>query len=80
VLIPAENEKDLADIPENIKDKLDIRTVKWIDEVLEVALERSPLPQSAARDPDGAPATGKATTEVATATRRPKAKPKHVPH
>ena len=43
VMIPADNEKDLAEIPDNIKDKLDIRPVKWIDEVLEVALERSAL-------------------------------------
>jgi ATP-dependent Lon protease len=42
VLIPSENEKDLAEIPANIKDKLDIRPVKWIEEVLEIALERSP--------------------------------------
>jgi ATP-dependent Lon protease len=43
VLIPSENEKDLVEIPENIKDKLDIRPVKWIDEVLEFAMERSPI-------------------------------------
>ena len=47
VLIPEENRRDLADIPENIKDQLDIRPVKWIDEVLEVALKHTlvPLPQ-----------------------------------
>ena len=44
VLIPEENRKDLADIPQNVKDKLDIRPVKWIDEVLEVALSRPPEP------------------------------------
>jgi ATP-dependent Lon protease len=43
VLIPSENEKDLVEIPDNIKEKLDIRPVKWIDEVLEIALEKSPL-------------------------------------
>jgi ATP-dependent Lon protease len=42
VLIPSENAKDLVEIQANIKDKLDIRPVKWIDEVLEIALERSP--------------------------------------
>jgi len=57
VLIPCENEKDLAEIPANIKDKLDIRPVKWIDEVLELALERSPLLATPVRDADGAPAT-----------------------
>jgi len=42
VLIPADNEKDLAEIPKNIKDKLKIVPVKWIDEVLELALVRLP--------------------------------------
>jgi ATP-dependent Lon protease len=42
VLIPDENEKDLAEIPENVKTGLDIRPVRWIDQVLEVALERMP--------------------------------------
>ncbi|MFO1287229.1 MAG: endopeptidase La [Rubrivivax sp.] len=42
VLIPEENVKDLQDIPENAKDKLEIVPVKWIDQVLELALERSP--------------------------------------
>ncbi|HEY8160494.1 MAG TPA: endopeptidase La [Methylobacter sp.] len=44
VLIPAENEKDLADIPENIKQNLEIKPVHWIDEVLEVALQYKPIP------------------------------------
>ncbi|MEQ1683494.1 MAG: endopeptidase La [Burkholderiaceae bacterium] len=42
VIIPEENVKDLADIPENVKNKLEIVPVKWIDRVLEVALERVP--------------------------------------
>ncbi len=42
VLIPQENVKDLADIPDNIKNRLDIHPVKWIDQVLEFALERKP--------------------------------------
>ena len=48
VLIPLQNVKDLADIPENIKNKLDIHPVKWIDEVLALALEKlpSPLPEN----------------------------------
>ncbi len=49
VIIPDENEKDLADIPKNIKDKLDIRPVKWIDQVLEVALVRLPDVKTAAK-------------------------------
>jgi ATP-dependent Lon protease len=44
VLIPEENVKDLADIPDNIKNRLDIHPVKWIDQVLEYALERMPEP------------------------------------
>ena len=44
VLIPAENEKDLAEIPENIKRNLEIKPVHWIDEVLQVALQYMPVP------------------------------------
>ena len=43
VLIPEENVRDLADIPDNIKGKLEIVPVKWIDQVLELALERVPV-------------------------------------
>ncbi|MBV7534600.1 endopeptidase La [Duganella sp. sic0402] len=42
VLIPEQNVKDLADIPDNVKNKLEIVPVRWIDKVLEVALERQP--------------------------------------
>jgi ATP-dependent Lon protease len=42
VIIPDENSRDLKEIPDNIKADLDIRPVKWIDEVLEIALERMP--------------------------------------
>ncbi len=44
VLIPAENEKDLDEIPDNIKKSLEIKPVHWIDEVLEVALQHMPKP------------------------------------
>ena len=44
VLIPDENQRDLKEIPDNIKIDLDIRPVKWIDEVLEIALQRMPKP------------------------------------
>ncbi len=43
-LIPEENVKDLVDIPENIKNALEVIPVKWIDQVLELALERKPEP------------------------------------
>jgi len=42
VLIPDENVKDLVDIPGNIKNELNIHPVKWIDQVLELALEHEP--------------------------------------
>lgn len=44
VLIPQDNVKDLVEIPDNIKNRLDIHPVKWIDQVLELALERKPEP------------------------------------
>ena len=44
VLIPDDNVKDLAEIPDNIKEKLEIKAVKWIDEVLQVALKTMPVP------------------------------------
>ncbi|GAB4514866.1 MAG: endopeptidase La [Sulfuricaulis sp.] len=44
VLIPEENRKDLTEIPKNIRDSLDIRPVRWVDQVLEAALERIPEP------------------------------------
>jgi ATP-dependent Lon protease len=46
VMIPEENVKDLTDIPDNIKNRLDIHPVKWIDQVLKIALERQPEPLS----------------------------------
>ncbi len=67
VLIPEENVKDLVEIPDNIKNRLEIVPVKWIDKVLEIALERQPEPLSEADDsapippkPDDQP--GAATT------------------
>jgi len=44
VLIPDENKRELVEIPKNIKQNLDIRPVRWIDEVLEIALEKMPEP------------------------------------
>ena len=52
VLIPEENVKDLAEIPDNVKNRIEIVPVKWIDKVLEIALERLPQPLS---EEDGAP-------------------------
>ena len=55
IVIPKDNERDLVEIPANIKKKLDIHPVQWIDEVLELALARTPepyvnLPESGAVD------------------------------
>ena len=44
VLIPEANAKDLQDIPGNVKNGLEIIPVRWIDKVLELALERQPVP------------------------------------
>ena len=44
VLIPQDNVKDLEEIPQNVKEGLEIHPVKWIDEVLELGLERQPQP------------------------------------
>ena len=59
VLIPEENVKDLADIPDNVKNKLEIVPVKWIDRVLELALERMPEPL-----PDDEPAAAAVPPEA----------------
>nr|WP_315426482.1 endopeptidase La [uncultured Albidiferax sp.] len=63
VLIPEENAKDLQDIPENVKNGLEIVPVKWIDQVLEVALERMPQPL-----PDEEPVVVAPALETAAAT------------
>jgi ATP-dependent Lon protease len=51
-LIPYENEKDLAEIPKNIKDKLNIVPVRWIDQVLELSLQHMPVPDTSDADLD----------------------------
>jgi ATP-dependent Lon protease len=61
VMIPEENVKDLQDIPENVKNHLEIIPVKWIDRVLEIALETMPQPL-----PDDEPAKVEATKPEAT--------------
>ena len=47
VIIPQENERDLVEMPKNIKQNLDIKPVRWIDEVLEIAMADSPKPRAA---------------------------------
>jgi ATP-dependent Lon protease len=62
VLIPEENVKDLQEIPENVKNGLEIVPVRWIDKVLEIALEKMPTPL-----PDEVPAVAAATALEAAA-------------
>jgi ATP-dependent Lon protease len=50
VLIPEENVKDLAEIPDNVKNRLEIHPVKWIDSVIDMALERKTEPLSEEQD------------------------------
>ncbi len=51
VIIPEENQKDLVELPKNIQESLEIKPLRWIDQVLEVALERRPKPLAEA--PEG---------------------------
>jgi len=68
VLIPEENVKDLAEIPDNIKNRLEILPVKWMDQVLELALERQPEPRKPSSDAPPIPpvADDKASSTVVT--------------
>ncbi|MBT8419363.1 MAG: endopeptidase La [Gammaproteobacteria bacterium] len=59
VLIPRENQRDLSEIPANIKQGLDIQTVKWIDEVLELALQYTPTPTELKADREKPASVGK---------------------
>lgn len=63
VIIPDENRKDLADIPENITSSLDIHPVRWIDEVLDIALEH-PLQPLPAKEPAEAVVAPTTTAEA----------------
>jgi ATP-dependent Lon protease len=65
VVIPVDNKKDLTEIPDNIKGNLDIRPVKWIDEVLEIALASQPTPLAPPSPANAEPPKGNKT-----ATRR----------
>jgi ATP-dependent Lon protease len=67
VLIPEENVKDLTEIPDEIKNRLEIRPVRWIEQVLEAALERPPqaLQEAAAEAPTVPPAAAPAEDKAA---------------
>ncbi|MES2354353.1 MAG: endopeptidase La [Pseudomonadota bacterium] len=66
VLIPEENKKDMVEMPDNIKNNLEIHPVRWIDQVLELALERAPTPLPEAVDVPALPpkADGDASTVI----------------
>ncbi len=70
VLIPQENERDLEEIPKNIKDQLEIKPVKWIDEVLQVALQHMPE----------AKVVSSAAEEKLVSVKKKRAKQERVPH
>ena len=59
VMIPHENTKDFAEIPANIKNKLNIEPVRWIDDVLKLALEHLPEPAESEHPPSAATEGGK---------------------
>jgi ATP-dependent Lon protease len=61
VIIPEDNRKDLADIPKNILSKLEIRPVKWMEEVLEIALQRVPSPPTREGRLDGVETSGESS-------------------
>ncbi len=60
VLIPEDNRRDLAEIPANIKHNLDVRPVKWIDEIFEVALNHLPEPPEESSKEEGVIKQGEA--------------------
>ncbi len=66
VIIPDDNRKDLADIPANVTEGIDIRPVKWIDEVLDIALAAAPVP---AKEAAPAAAEGQVAEAPTAATR-----------
>ncbi len=68
VLIPDENRRELTEIPANILQNLDVRPVKWIDEVFEVALQHMPRPAS---DGEGTPEVVEGETPADDGGRKP---------
>ena len=70
VLIPDENSRELRDIPEKVIERLEIKPVRWIDEVIELALQQTPLPATVTKRAAEKPATKK----------RPQSLPKPTAH
>src|SRR3546814_19870625 len=71
VLIPEENSKDLADIPKNVTAGLDIVPVRWIDEVLDIALEHPLKPSTQQAEPVAIGDSAEAKTATDPGTVRP---------
>ena len=73
VIIPEENERDLVDIPKNIKQNLDIIPVRWIDEVLQIALNDVPQPKAAkeSKEDSSSKRGGKRSQEAGKKNRHP---------
>ncbi|MGV6827367.1 MAG: endopeptidase La [bacterium] len=69
VIIPEENEKDLTEIPENVTDSLEIIPVRWVDQVLEIALTEAPTPRPA--DEQEGTAKGKSGTKAGKKSKQP---------
>ncbi len=68
VLIPEENTKDLVEIADNIKSRLELHPVRWIDQVLAVALEQLPVPVVTTSEPPAVPQPPVVTSKKATAS------------
>ncbi|MGF6211377.1 endopeptidase La [Comamonas sp. 4034] len=79
VLIPEENVKDLAEIPDNVKSAMEIVPVRWIDKVLDIALEAKPMPltDDASADTPVVPAAAVAATAAKTEPARRSRAVKH---
>src|SRR5690606_39598814 len=68
VIIPDENVRDLKEIPDNIKESIEIKPVRWIDEVLDIALAYPPEPR--VEDPAEKSTTSKTNEETEDAAER----------
>jgi ATP-dependent Lon protease len=73
VIIPEENERDLVEIPKNIKQNLDIRPVRWMDEVLGIALVNLPVPRERAQSGEQPAVSGEPEPEKPGEARRSRA-------
>ena len=69
IIIPQENEKDLTEIPQNIKAKLNIHPVRWIEEVLEIALAHQPTPAEISSEPESGTAKVKPKSKKSSSVR-----------